>query len=264
MIRNILDSNFAHHYQSKLSCDEQSDKTFIWNRKIDYSKLTVITDYLLHNSYRYPNKIAWLIEPKTIVPQLYNKIKTEYEDYKFIFTHDKDLLKIDDKFKFIPVGGSWIYKRDQKIYKKSKLLSIIASSKTMTEGHKLRHAVIDKFKSEMDIYGRDINTIKYKLQGLLNYRFQIVIENGNYDYYFTEKLIDCFVTGTIPIYWGCPSIGDFFNKNGILSFSTITDLENIIYTLSTDKYEEMLPYAKENFELAKKYLLSEYHIKKYI
>ena len=32
--------------------------------------------------------------------------------------------------------------------------------------------------------------------------FSVCIENDVYDTYFTEKILDCFATGTIPIYKG--------------------------------------------------------------
>ena len=84
--------------------------------------------------------------------------------------------------------------------------------------------------------------------------FCVVIENCKVDYFFTEKLIDCFLTGTIPIYWGCPSIGKFFNINGIITFDTKEECFDIIDTLSEEKYLNMLSHVKENFEEAKKYL----------
>ena len=66
----------------------------------------------------------------------------------------------------------------------------------------------------------------------MDYRFSIVIENCKRDYWFTEKLIDCLRTGTIPIYWGCPSIGDFFDIRGFILFDDINDLENILNNLT--------------------------------
>ena len=49
--------------------------------------------------------------------------------------------------------------------------------------------------------------------------------NGRGDYEFDEKLIDCFLTGTVPIFWGCPSIDKFFkhhlNRHCILLVITI-------------------------------------------
>jgi hypothetical protein len=80
-----------------------------------------------------------------------------------------------------------------------------------------------------------------------------VIENCKEDYYFTEKLIDCFLSGTIPIYYGCPSIGNFFNDQGILSFTTLEECFAIVHAISKRMYEEKLPFVKDNFERAKKY-----------
>ena len=94
-----------------------------------------------------------------------------------------------------------------------------------------------------------------KILGLKDYMFSIVIENCKEDYYFTEKLVDCFLTGTIPIYYGCPSIHKFFNGNGILSFTTVDECIQILNTLSDKIYNKLLPYVKENFEIAKRYTL---------
>jgi hypothetical protein len=46
--------------------------------------------------------------------------------------------------------------------------------------------------------------------------FHVAIENVSHDDYFTEKIIDCFLTRTIPVYWGCPNIGTFFDADGII------------------------------------------------
>ena len=34
--------------------------------------------------------------------------------------------------------------------------------------------------------------------------------------YFTEKLLDCFLTRTVPVYWGCPDIYEYFDLDGII------------------------------------------------
>jgi hypothetical protein len=77
------------------------------------------------------------------------------------------------------------------------------------------------------------------------------------DYYFTEKIIDCFMTGTIPIYYGCPSIENFFDINGIIVFDTVDELENILYNLTEKDYNEKYESIKNNFEKAKEFLISE-------
>ena len=135
------------------------------------------------------------------------------------------------------------------------MISIISSNKTQTNGHRLRHDIINQLNGKIDVYGRTYNPIDYKLDGLKEYKFHIVVENTKRDYWFTEKLIDCFVTGTVPIYWGCPSIGDFFDTNGMIIFDNVEELVDIINNLSIDDYIKRLESIKNNFNKSKKYLL---------
>lgn len=51
--------------------------------------------------------------------------------------------------------------------------------------------------------------------------FSVVIENMRADFYFSAKLINCFVHGVVPVYWGAPSIAMFFNISGIIVFDSL-------------------------------------------
>jgi len=201
------------------------------------------------------NSIAWLIEPKEIAPYTYDFIVNNNNKFKKVFTHEKSLLDKGGNYELLPFGCCWIKPEDQKIYNKSKMISIISSNKTQTNGHRLRHEIVNQLNGKIDVYGRTYNPIDYKLDGLKEYKFHIVVENTKRDYWFTEKLIDCFVTGTIPIYWGCPSIGDFFDTNGMIIFDNVGELVDIINNLSIDDYIKRLESIKNNFNKSKKYLL---------
>ena len=91
-----------------------------------------------------------------------------------------------------------------------------------------------------------------KALALAEYRYSITVENSKSENYFTEKLIDCFRMGTVPIYWGSESIKDYFNMDGIIYFEEISELDAIFAGLTEEKYVSMLPAIKENYELAKK------------
>jgi hypothetical protein len=93
-----------------------------------------------------------------------------------------------------------------------------------------------------------------KTEPLKDYRFSVTIMNSKEQNYFTETLVDVFRHGTIPIFWGCPNVGDFFNDRGILQFNTGPELMSILDSLSEDLYTSKLEYVKENFEIAKKYV----------
>uniref|UniRef100_A0A7S2DJ44 Fucosyltransferase n=1 Tax=Octactis speculum TaxID=3111310 RepID=A0A7S2DJ44_9STRA len=53
--------------------------------------------------------------------------------------------------------------------------------------------------------------------------FHIAIENVSQKDYFTEKLIDCLLTRTVPVYWGCPNICDYFDVSGIIVIEDESD-----------------------------------------
>lgn len=253
----IFDNLFAH---AKYSTDYQESKYIIWDRGINNPDIAFYTDSSLSIVNKNINKnFAWLLESPAVTRRSYEWISKNHDKFDKVFTHNKELLNISDKFKFSPTGGCWIKLVDQKIYEKSRLISTITSEKQYLKGHSLRHEIIKKFKN-IDVFGRGYTKIEYKLRGLKDYMFSFAIENVKEDYYFSEKLIDCFMTGTVPIYWGCPSIGNFFNIKGMILFDDIDDLENIMNDLTKDKYDEMKPYIEENFEKAKNYLISEDYI----
>lgn len=253
----IFDTNFSH---SKYSTDYQTSEFIEWYRdqNLDFNEITFFSDNFLNNNVgNVGNKIGWLIEPPSIIPEIYNNITTTNSNFKTVLTYSRDLLEREDNFEFYPHGGCWIPKESQKIYGKNKMISMIASNKNATYGHRLRHEIASKFNDKINLYGRGYKPIELKTEGLIDYRFSIVIENIKMDYYFTEKIIDCFMTGTIPIYYGCPSIEKFFDINGIMTFDTVDELENILYNLTEKDYNEKYESIKNNFEKAKEFLISE-------
>lgn len=248
----IVDRAFAH-------CDYLAylypSSIFRWNRDLSGvtpEDIVVITDNNVNYYQQYPGKkVALLIEPEAIKPDVYSWIKDNYQNFEKVLTFDSDLLSIDKKFVFYPYGTTWIPEDKRDLYSKNVLLSIIASEKRQTVGHELRHQIIQRFQpiypDSLNIWGRGYNPIDDKLWGLKPYAFQIVVENSKKDYYFTEKLLDCFATGTIPIYWGCPSIGDFFDLNGIITFDTLDELDEILKNLSFETYADKFQAVVNNF-----------------
>jgi hypothetical protein len=83
--------------------------------------------------------------------------------------------------------------------------------------------------------------------------FSVVVENSIYPKYYTEKITDCFATGTVPIYSGDISIGEDFDLRGIIF---IDELENFD-DLNEQLYFSILPYVKNNFEKVKSLLTAD-------
>jgi hypothetical protein len=88
--------------------------------------------------------------------------------------------------------------------------------------------------------------------------FSVAIENACYETYFTEKIQDCFATATIPVYYGSPDIGKFFNPDGIIFLTDDFD----VTSLTPDLYYDKLEAVKDNLERVKNYPINEDYIYK--
>jgi hypothetical protein len=126
----------------------------------------------------------------------------------------------------------------------------------------------------VDSCGKYLNNIGHTCPGghsspeyyefISNYKFMICFENTSKINYLTEKLLNAYIGGTIPIYWGCPNIGDYVNTNCMLylplnySQNDVKQLIDTILRLDADdqaykeKYEQ--PFLVDRPELDMTYL----------
>lgn len=262
---NLFDNQFDH------SIREDGGYTCSMGRlptKLEWVKnnmiwdgITVFTesafDVNLINSVQSTLKIGWVLESKAISPYAYTRI-TEIEHlFDYILTHDKTLLSRSNKYQKVLVGASRVKDEDWEIAQKSKLCSIIASHKRWNPGHNLRYDAIEMIQQnhfDVDLFGHKFTNFESKLDPLQPYYYSIAIQNISNENYFTEILTDCFALGTIPILWGLPNANEYFDVRGILQFSTITELKNILENvISIDHYNSAMPHVINNFELAKQY-----------
>ena len=255
---NLWDDNFAH-----LTCSihGKTAKEIIYSRNnLVWDDITIFTDSKIFDGtvdrVQSPIKIAWLMEPPAISPGNYSNIHNVINKFNLILTCDEGLIKsYPGKAIMTPAGGVWI--NDWHPYKLNeegiRPISIIYSGKSLTEGHRLRptmasHPDVEKFGAGA---GRHIAT---KEEGLIPYLFHIAIENSKINNYFSEKLLDCFATSTIPIYWGCPNIGEFFNTDGMIIFNNPQEVNiDDILLHANEIYESKKEAIKDNYERVKKF-----------
>ena len=270
VLLNMVDNSILHDsfLESALRCsaplyEKKPDNVRYVKNQTKWSGITVFTDKMLAavDQVDSPVKVAWLIEPYDLIPYMYDQIKTIEDKFDFVFTYEETLLKHNpDIYKLHPCDCSGIEFHSHKLHEKTKLVSMIYSEKTWLFGHRLRHIIAKTLIPQMgydkiDFFGRATpNPLELKSEGTNPYMFQIAIENAQRRFYFADKIYDCFVTGTVPIYWGAPNIGDFFDMRGILTFNHPNELKEILESLSPEKYESMLDGVKENFERVKKYI----------
>lgn len=264
----IVDTQFAH--APSFGCGDLNIKPtyFEWYRGTEnINDVVVVTESCFHlvHTLKEKIKIALILEPYSINAAYYISMLTSTEfrnQFTYILTHRKNdttagIGVFDNKISWYPFGGCWIKEEDRLFHKKTKDVSIIASHKKETDGHKLRHSVIEHLGKKIDVFGNGYNYIKNKITALKDYRFSVIIENDKHDLFFTEKLIDCFVTGTIPIYYGCNDIVELFNPGGMICVNNLQQIANVIDVVDKNLYREMLPALQQNVSIASQYIMPE-------
>lgn len=76
-----------------------------------------------------------------------------------------------------------------------------------------------------------------------NYKFVIAMENIQKDGYITEKIINAFYSGAIPIYWGATNVNEFFNKKAFINvsnFNTFEECVEYVINMSDEEITEMM------------------------
>jgi len=229
-----------------------------WYKKSDYitweysSRENPITFYLDSDMIQGINekndgkrKFLWGLESPQYNDGFFGRVKNNLDEvletFELIFTYSDELISLHPKFVFCPANGFWV--EEPKIHEKTKLCSMIVSDKVRTEQQQFRVDFANSNKDKIDVMGHLCKGLQKKEEGLNDYMFSVCMENDTYDTYFTEKVLDAFATGTIPIYKGTRNITKHFNPNGIIFLDDIS-----IDDLSEDLYYSKLEYVKENFD----------------
>ena len=92
-----------------------------------------------------------------------------------------------------------------------------------------------------------------KINSFRPYQYSVCIENSSHENYFSEKITDCILNKTIPIYYGCSNIGDFYNEKGIIQIKNIDEAIKIINNLDPQYYNSILDIIEENYQRAFEY-----------
>jgi hypothetical protein len=202
---------------------------------------------------------CWLLEPESIHPECYKHLPSYANDYDLILTHHRWVVNKYPNAIYCPWGSTWIADHDRDIHQKFwSHPTCVFSAKEFTPLHQFRQKIKEWLHvKDITTYGRPHNPIENKISILRTAPFHIVVENCAIEGYYTEKIVDCFLTGTVPIYYGCPDIGKQFDERGIIKFKTLAELEQICSKLSMELYYSLLDSVKYNFEQAQKYINQE-------
>jgi hypothetical protein len=217
------------------------------------------------------------IEPEIIMPQAQFLIQN-WQKYDRILTFHEDVLRLCPNARKYYYGTKWLQPIDYDnvdVGSKQFRVSNIAGSKNIRNapGHIFRQIIhfsqqrfpvappVTFFRSSHQTphikdFGGNPFLGDNKIALFKDFQFAIIVENSRQVNYFTEKLMDCLLMKTIPIYFGAPNIGDIFKTNGwiLLETGSINELLEKITILTDKHYEQWYDDIEENWHRAHEYL----------
>ncbi|MBW2630767.1 MAG: hypothetical protein JRC90_03210 [Deltaproteobacteria bacterium] len=199
----------------------------------------------------------WMVEKH----EFFSKVFTHYipaNDRKYISSHPAIPWHVNKTFDEL---------MSAKVPVKSKKLSAIVGDAMDVPGHIKRRKFLQYIQNdkslELDLYGKKINFIEDKWDGLAPYKYSLAMENTSGPDYWTEKIADCFLSWTVPIYYGCTNLENYFPNESFIRIDIgrpEESLAKIRRIINEDNWERYIPALEEARDL----VLNRYQIFPYL
>lgn len=154
-----------------------------------------------------------------------------------------DRLIFDDRYIRVPLYKLFKYKKsyneviNKRVYSiddlksKTKFCNFVYSNCFTKSIRAMFFKKLSEYK-RVESGGRYMNNIggavKDKRAFQEQTKFTIAFENSSYDGYCTEKLIEAFSAGTVPIYHGDPGVGKDFNTEAFINVHDYNNLDEVV------------------------------------
>jgi hypothetical protein len=239
----------------------------------DYDWLVIIDDI----PYITPNRVEHLLCPKenTILVTTEPSSITRYgrgfaKQFNYLITNQDEKVLPHPNAIRSQTGNVWFYGKDYDSIvsvthpNKTKKISTVCSNKQQGHTiHKLRYEftkIMEERIPELERFGRGFRWIETKAEALDDYEFHVAIENHFAPHVWTEKLADAFLGFTVPVYYGCPNVYEYFPKDSLIQID-IHDVEGSIAKIKDiisieGEYERRLDAVKE----ARRRVIEEYNL----
>jgi hypothetical protein len=207
-------------------------------------------------------KIFVQIEPNEIMG-LNNHIINNHHHFDYVFTYEPEVLDSIPNGILFEYGTKWI-EIDKYDLEKPKVFSVstICGYKTITENHRIRQKLWykqDKIKIPKQFFISNLGGVENfnnnpvlgeHKDPMFDSMFHICIENVSKPNFFTEKLIDCLLCKSIPVYVGCPNIETYFNTNGFVIVNSFKEAIEKCNELTEDFYNSRKEVIEINRRIA--------------
>lgn len=187
-----------------------------------------------------------------------------YNQFDYVLTYEEDLLAKLPNAVCFPFGTTWI-SESEIIPEKEFSVSMVAGPKLATVGHRLRRKIWDNqeritipknfFVSRhggVRVFEGNYVFDEFKMP-LFKSMFHVCVENVTKDHYFSEKICDAFMCESIPIYWGCRKLDEYFNMDGVIRVNDVNEAVAICNSLTPEDYHKRREAILDNKERVKRY-----------
>ncbi len=228
-------------------CNLDNHFNFIWD---DEHPEYIIASEMVYYQDKYARLFKKLASDKTInIFSTGESISPDLNIFDYAVVFDRNLYDGDRIFRVpsifrykepfieeIPYTG---LSTKELLGKKTKFCNFIYSN---PEAHENRDKLFYKLceYKKVDSLGPHLNNVgnqtsrnmtdwrKRSIMDRIPYKFSIAAENVTFAGNITEKLISCFQAGTIPIYWGDPTVSEEFNEEAFINCHNYNSLDDVL------------------------------------
>ena len=216
---------------------------------------------------RCPREHVWCLIQEPYVPGAFEWLIENNEHFARVFTHHIPVP--EPRYVRSHPALHWFIDLSydelvaMSLPAKTKAVSFVTSDDVWLPGQRKRNALrafmMQVAPDMVDVFGRGTRPIVNKWSGIAPYRYSIAVENSISRDYWTEKLSDCFLSWTIPLYDGCLNVEDYFPADSFIRIDAADQratLAKIKKLLAHDEWERRLPALNE----ARRRVLEKYHL----
>lgn len=243
--------------QIPVGFEKKNDIKFSFDGSLDSDGFVILNQVAQHTQLRAKPSMILRINQEPYLPRIFpwqdcKKIEGVVDQGWFRTRHHNEISNlvlpwhITNSFDEL-IGNTHLPKVE--------LISLVASTKVAFPGHQSRHDFIQKarqrFGTEIQFFGKGIKFIENKQDALLPFMYSLALENTKQDGYWTEKIVDCILCNTVPIYFGSELPPQIFPPGSYIRLDelSVETFETIYDMLSEHDYYSRLPSvlaAKKN------------------
>ena len=210
-----------------------------------------------------PTTSGWVEQAENII--------NNQEKYTTILTTNPKVLENCKNAQLFPYGTTWLNKYNHHIdslgkftedlgnIKKENSISMICGASVGKPGYDIRVKIWFNKNKITSTKTKFYTSTRWPIPNaeqlpnddkinLFSSMYSVAIESSSEKNYFTEKLIDCLITKTIPVYWGCPNINDYFDTSYWIPVNNV-----FTHNYTEEYYNANLEKINANFKKAKYY-----------